>query len=121
MVAAPAELDALTAVVAGMRQVAVAGLADEREDVRWRTAFIEATEELRERELLKLAAIGGAVAGALRTRGLSDADAGLVADAGLAVFRAALARWTGAEGDDRELAELIDDTLDRFRALVAGR
>ena len=119
VVGAPAEVDGLTAVVAGIRDVAGSTLAHERADVRWRATFIEATEELRERELLKLAAITTALAGALRTRGLADGDASLLADAGMAVFRAALTHWTSTD-DDRELGVLIDDTHARFRALVSG-
>ena len=119
VVGAAAELDGLAAVVAGIRETATVGFGSERDAVRWRTSFIEATEELQERELRKLAAIATSLAGALRTRGLPDVDAVLLADAGLAVFRAALARWLDAD-DDRELTGHVDETLDRFRGLVAG-
>lgn len=119
VVAAPAELSGLDAVVAGVQQVAAHEFAEEGEAIRWRQSVIDSNAELRERELLKLAGIATSLAGALRTRGLSDSDARLLADAAISVFQVAVADWT-APGNERGLSELIDATLARYRALVAG-
>jgi len=117
---APAELPGLEVAVRAMRGIAVAHFADDLEAVRWREDFIEANEELRERELLKLAGIGVLLTSALRARGMGRAEAGLAADGALAVFRAAMATWTAPDGG-QDLGTVIDATLDRFRGLVSGR
>ena len=57
---------------------------------RRRQAVIDANPELRERELIKLATLASAIAGALRQRGVSDPAASLTAEAGIAVFKIAL-------------------------------
>ena len=120
VVGAPAGLSGLDALIAGMQQVAGREFTEEGEAVRWRQSLIDSNDELRERELLKLAGIATALARALRTRGLPGADARLLADAAVSVFQVALADWT-APGNERGLTELIDATLARFRALVATR
>lgn len=60
---------------------------------RKRQEFIAANAELQERELIKMATLASAIAGALRERGVPDPAASLAAEAGIAVFRIAFERW----------------------------
>jgi len=106
--------------VAGALQ-ATAPLFRQRGDYpRQRQAVIAANAELRERELIKLAALAAAMAGALRGRGVPEPAASLAAEAGIAVFRIAFERWT-AEDCRPDLAKLIQDSLDELKAVAAGR
>jgi AcrR family transcriptional regulator len=81
-------------VVAAAFESATAMFRDNREFARRRQAVIEANAELRERELTKLATLATAIAGALRQRGVPEPAASLAAEAGIAVFKTAFARWT---------------------------
>ncbi|MYS56901.1 TetR family transcriptional regulator, partial [Streptomyces sp. SID6013] len=67
--AAPAAATPMEAAVAALD--AAAGVFEERGDlVRLRQSVIDANAELRERELIKLASLSGALADALRDRGV---------------------------------------------------
>ena len=59
-----------------------------------RRVIIKASPELRERERTKFAAVTDALAGALRQRGVTGSEAGLLAHVGVAIFQAAFERWT---------------------------
>jgi hypothetical protein len=84
-----------------------------------RQSIIAANSELRERELIKLAALASAIADALRRRGVRDPAASLTAEAGIAVFRVAFDRWIDA---DNELgwSELVRGSLAELKVLVAS-
>jgi AcrR family transcriptional regulator len=115
---APRSLAPMDAVAAGLE--AVGPLLEERRDLaRQRQAIIAANAELRERELIKLASLSAAIAETLRGRGLADPAASLTAEAGIAVFRVAVERWTGDAGD-ADLSQLIRESLDDLRAVTAG-
>ena len=60
-----------------------------------------------------------ALADALRRRGQEAAAASLTAEVGIAVFRIAFERWI-AEGEDRDLAELIRESLGQLQAVTAS-
>jgi AcrR family transcriptional regulator len=116
---APASMGPLDAVAAAI-EVAGALLQERREYARKRHAVIAANAELRERELIKLASLGAAVADQLRRRGVGEPAASLTAEAGIAVFKVAFERWVeGAE--ERELPHLIRESLDELRAVTAAR
>jgi AcrR family transcriptional regulator len=87
---------------------------------RRRQAIIAAHPELRERELIKLAAVAAAVAAALRARGVGEPAASLTAEAGMAVFKIAFERWI-ADPDGPELAQLIRESLDELATVTSGR
>jgi len=95
-------------------------LQERREFAQRREAVIAANTGLRERELIKLAALGSAVAAALRQRGVPDPAASLSAEAGVAIFRVAFDRWV-VESNERGLPELIRDSLDELKGVTAGR
>jgi AcrR family transcriptional regulator len=114
----PAEVAPLKAV--GDALEAAAELLQQRpEFARQRQAVIASNVELHERELIKLATLAAALAGALRDRGVKDPAASLTAEAGIAVFRVAFERWVD-EPLERDLAQLIRESLDELRAVTAG-
>lgn len=117
--AAPGDAPPLDAVAAAL-DAAAGVLAERREFARRRQAIIAANAELQERELIKLAAIAAALAGTLRERGVGEPAASLAAEAGIAVFRVAFERWI-AEGEDQDLARVIQDALGELRAVTAER
>ena len=84
---------------------------------RERQKVIAASEELQERELIKMAALTAAMAAALRRRGVGDPSAELAAEAGMAVFRVAFARWAGSEGED-SLAEHLQTAAATLAAVA---
>jgi len=108
------------AAIAAALEAAGALLQERREMARQRQAVIAANAELRERELVKLAALASALAGALRQRGVTEPAASLAAEAGIAVFRIAFERWT-SEAGQADLPQLIRESLDELKAVTAGK
>jgi hypothetical protein len=117
--AAPDSTGPIDAVGAAL-EAAGALLQERREYARRRAAIIAANGELRERELIKLASLASAIADALRRRGVADPAASLSAEAGIAVFRIAFERWVD-ETNQRDLPELIRDSLDELKAVTAAK
>src|SRR6266566_2796644 len=68
--------------VAAALEAAGALLQERHEYARRRQAVIAAHAELQERELIKLASLASALAGALRRRGVTEPAASLAAEAG---------------------------------------
>jgi AcrR family transcriptional regulator len=105
--------------VAVALKAAGAVLQERRESARQRQTVIAANTELRERELIKLASLASALADALRRRGVRDPAASLTAEAGIAVFRVAVERWA-AESNKRDLPQLIRESLEELKTVIAG-
>jgi AcrR family transcriptional regulator len=116
---APASATPIDAVGAALDAVG-AMFAERRSGARARQGIIVGHTELQERELIKLATLAAAVAGALRGRGVTDPAASLAAEAGIAVFRIAFERWISG-GDEQELSDHIRESLDELKAVTAGR
>ena len=96
----PGSASPLDAVVAALDAVGPS-FAERHELARMRQAVIDGDPRLRERELMKLAGIGAALATALRERGVDDLAADLAAETGVVAFRIGFARWVdGDEGGD---------------------
>jgi AcrR family transcriptional regulator len=106
--------------VAAALEVAGALLEERRDYSRRRQFVIAANAELQERELIKLASLATAMADALRQRGVKDPAASLTAEAGIAVFKVAFERWVGENGQ-RDLPQLIRESLDELKAVTAGK
>ncbi|MDQ6772671.1 MAG: TetR family transcriptional regulator [Candidatus Dormibacteraeota bacterium] len=119
VVSAPDSAAPIDAVAAAL-EAAGALLQERRESARQRQTVIAANSELRERELIKLASLASALADALRRRGATGPGATLTAEAGIAVFRVAVERWVN-ESNQRDLPQLIRESLDELKALTAGR
>jgi hypothetical protein len=116
---APAALSPIDAVAAAL-EAAGALIEERRQLARLRQRIIAANAELRERELIKLASLSAAIAGALRQRGVDEPSASLTAEAGIAVFRIAFQRWMdGAPA--RDLPRLIRESLLELRSVLAAR
>jgi AcrR family transcriptional regulator len=112
---APESLAPIDAVATG---IAAAGdVMPSAGAARQRRAIIAANIDLQERELSKLASLSAALTDTLRERGLSDVDAGLTAEIGIALFRIAYARWL-AEGNERGFAELVHESVGKLKVLV---
>jgi AcrR family transcriptional regulator len=115
---APDSAAPIDAIAAGLD--AVGALLQERRDLaRRRQGIIAANPELQERELIKLASFAAALADALRGRGVADPAATLTAEVAISVFRIAFQRWVD-ETNERELPDLIRESLDQLKAVTAG-
>jgi AcrR family transcriptional regulator len=109
----------LDAVACGL-DAAASMLGEFRRDLSaQRQAVIAANPELRERELAKLADYAADVAQALHRRGVGEPQASLAAEAGMTVLRIAVERWSTGS-DDRELAEVMRDSMAGLRAVAGG-
>ena len=94
-------------------------LDERREYARRRAEAIAANASLQERELLKLAQLGDAVAAALRDRGVDAAEAAIAAETAVAAFKVAFSAWIGDDAPG-PLADRVRQVLGRLRALAAG-
>jgi hypothetical protein len=94
-------------------------LEERRAFAHKRAGVIAASAELQERELIKLSGLATALADALRRRGVAEPAASLTAQAGIAVFHVAFARWV-EEGNILALPDVIQDSLDELRAVTAA-
>jgi AcrR family transcriptional regulator len=83
-----------------------------------RQALLDANPELQERERAKLAHLSGAVAGALRERGVTEPSAGLAADAAMSILRVAFGRWL-ADPHGQDLRALLRDALAELKSVTA--
>jgi AcrR family transcriptional regulator len=95
--AADEALSPFAALLAGLLGVTGA-LADQAPLAARRRAVVQASPELQERGRTKFAAVTEAVVDALRDRGATASQAGLLAQVGVAVFRTAFDRWTDDPG-----------------------
>ena len=116
LVNAPAKASAIEAVAAAL-DASAGFFGSNREFARQRRAVIAAHPDLHERELIKMATLGAALAEGLRERGVAEPDASLVAEAGIAVFRIAFGLWVG-EGEQRSFGEIARELLLRLKAMA---
>ena len=115
---APDAAAPIEAVVAALETTG-AIFEQRRELARQRQSIIAANTELQERELIKLATLASALAGALRRRGVGEPDARHAAEAGIAVFRVAFDRWI-ADANGQDFPQFVREALDRLRAVTGG-
>jgi AcrR family transcriptional regulator len=115
--AAPADLEPFDAALVGM----VAGgelLRDRRDHAVRRATIVAANPGLRERELLKLAGMVDAAAGALRDRGVAEPAATLAAHLAVTVFQLAFTHWVSTT-DAPTFATCVANTTTALRALTS--
>ncbi len=93
-------------------------LGQQREHSRLRQTVIEANDELRERELIKMATLAAGMSAGLRRRGVPEPDATLVAETGAVVLRVAFEAWVAAH-DDATLNDYMRDAFTRLEAITA--
>jgi AcrR family transcriptional regulator len=121
LVKAIAETDAapFDTVIAAYRRMAEEIFADRLDLVRVRQGIIEASPELKERELRKTGSLAAAVTAALQAKGIGETAATLATESGVTVFRVAFARWT-APGSDAPLSDLIAEVAAELRAITSA-
>jgi AcrR family transcriptional regulator len=113
---APASAAPMDAVRAALEAFG-AMIQENPERAKLRDAVISANADLRERELIKLAAFATTVAGALRDRGIPEPTASLAAETGVAVFKVAFARWIGEQGQP-DLPQIIRDSMEEVKGVL---
>jgi len=116
---APDSLPPMEVITRALVAVAAIIFEERHEFARQRQAIIAANAELQERELIKLALLGSALAEALRARGVSDPAASLAAEAGMAIFKISFERWV-SETSDRPLSQHIGESASELRLVTAG-
>ena len=116
---APDSAAPIDAVIAAL-EAAGAVFQEHREHSVRRQAVIAANAELQERELIKLAKLASALAGALHRRGVKEPTASLAAEAGITVFRIAYERWIN-DTSRRDLPQHIRESFDELKTVTAGR
>jgi AcrR family transcriptional regulator len=116
--AAPESASPMDAVGAALDAAALL-LGQHRDFSRQRQQLLAANVELLERELVKMASLARALAGALSRRGVAAPIASLAAEAGIAVLRVAFERWVSEPGD-RELIEVMRESFAQMRALTTA-
>jgi len=107
----------LEAVTAALRAVA-ADFEPRRPWSRQRARVVAANPGLQERELIKLALLGSAIAAALRGRGIPEPEASLTAESGIGVFRISFERWVHPD-ETRDFAEIIEESLAALKTVTA--
>jgi AcrR family transcriptional regulator len=116
---APASATPIDAVAAGIEAIGtVLQESRGRTLARQRQSIVAASAELRERELNKMSSLAGALAGALRKRGVGEPAASLLAEIGIAVFRVSFERWVSGTRE-RDLRQLMREALGEVRSLTA--
>jgi AcrR family transcriptional regulator len=111
-----APIDAVGAAL----ETAAAALQERRDYSRQRQTVIAANPELQERELIKLASLASAIAGALRSREVTEPAASLAAEAGIAVFKIAFERWH-SEAGQQDFPQLVRESFEELKAVAAAR
>src|SRR3984885_3299355 len=109
---APPAAGPIDAVSAALQAVG-AMIQEIPEPARLRYAVVSANQELRERELAKLAEFAAAMAAALRDRGVPELAASLAAETGTVVYRVTFARWIAGQvqPDPGDLPELLRESM----------
>jgi len=108
-----APLDAVATALA-----ATSTLFEERRDfARQRQRLIAAHPDLHERELIKLSTLAVAVAEALRRRGVTEPNATLASEVGMAAFRLAFEQWV-EDPKRKDLAHHIKKALRAVKTVV---
>jgi AcrR family transcriptional regulator len=103
---------AVAALAAGGTELTKLG-----DGARARQRLIEASPDLQEREMIKMAALTNAVSEALRRRQVPESAASLAAQAGVSVFQIAFDRWASRTGSV-EFSPLIYEALDELRLAI---
>jgi AcrR family transcriptional regulator len=116
---APGSVTPIDALGAALDAAATVFRPERRAWAQQRQSVIADNSDLRERELLKRAALAEAMADALRKRGVTDPTASLAAEFGSLAFRNAFARWVDP-ANQRDFADVAHQELDGLRAATAA-
>ena len=119
LVDVPAEVDPMTLIRQGLRQVATDRFQQQFDYLLLRCAIIETDESLKERDLRKMALLSETIEHGLIGRGVEPFTARLIARLASTTFNISIYRWLD-EGNTRPLADVVDDTLGAMRGVAAG-
>ncbi|GLY86775.1 TetR family transcriptional regulator [Actinoallomurus iriomotensis] len=114
---APASTSALGLIGAALDAAAVR-FEEVREFAGPRHRIIAASPELRERELIKAMSLTAAMTRALRTRGLDDTAAALVAHTGATVMHVAFEQWVD-DPSRTPFQQIARDSLAQLREIAS--
>ena len=113
---APAGLAPLELIRAGLPALAEREFEGRRDQLRARQRIVASDEGLRERDLLKQAALVQRIEQSLRARGTDPLTAALAAGTGVAIFGTTIGRWLAAD-DKRPLVAHVQQALAAFTAM----
>ncbi|MET8758240.1 helix-turn-helix domain-containing protein [Lentzea sp. NPDC004782] len=116
IIGAPPSVGPLAAVEAALVAIAVTFTEERLANAPRRQAVIAGTDELRERDALKMAGFARAMKDALRQRGVSELDADVAAELGVLAVRRGFDRWLEDGGD---FAEVARRALEEVRVAAA--
>jgi len=116
---APPSATTADCLAAALESAAVAFTPDRHDLAPQRRAVIAANPELQERELLKRARLGSAIADALCARGADETTARLAAQVGVLAFSTAYARWAAPE-NRQPFTEIAHAALRELQARAAA-
>lgn len=116
---APPDATPIEMAVGAVRSTAEFFPDERRAQSRLRQSVIDGNAALQEREAHKLVRLGGALAAALRVRGVEELAAEVAARTGVMVFGIAFGRWV-AEGEHRSFDEIVADVLSELPVVTAG-
>ncbi|MEV4349499.1 helix-turn-helix domain-containing protein [Actinoplanes sp. NPDC049596] len=116
----PEGVPPLPAAVAGLAHAADTLYEQYREGAVLLGRVIAASPELRERELVKRAALADTIAAALRARDTNEPAAAVAAWTAVAIFFVARNHWN-QPGNNRTLADLMTATLENYLTTAEGR
>jgi len=111
-------LGPLDAAVAALTRAGEVMTADYPEFTRARQDLIDSSPELRERDLMKTAAVTSALAAALADRGASPRAAAFAAQVAATVFTTAVAEW--ARQPELGFGATVQQALRDMRAVLAA-
>jgi AcrR family transcriptional regulator len=115
--AAPPETTPLEAIGTALAAAEAVFSPERRAAIRQRQEIIDAHGELRERELVKRAALTQSLADALRHRGVPDPTATVAAEVGDLALAMAFSRWLAADNQSA-FADLTRQALDDLRRVL---
>jgi AcrR family transcriptional regulator len=105
--------------VAGALEATAPFFEERRDYAGKRQNLIAAHAELKERELIKLAALASAIRDALGKRGVPSPAASLAAEAGIAIFKSAFERWLD-DPRKRDIAYHVRESLGELKTVASG-
>jgi AcrR family transcriptional regulator len=114
---APAESTPLEAIGAALAAFSAGFASDRREFLAKRQAVIAANSDLRERDLLKAAALTAAMAEAIVARGVEPHTANLAANVGALALGDAFQRWLSPENRE-SMPRLVEQALQKLATAV---
>lgn len=112
---APADASPIEVAVRAVRAAAAFFPDERRPQSRLRQSVIDGNPALQEREAHKLVGLGGALADAMRARGVDDLAAEVAARTGVMVFGIAFGRWVAAE---RSFDDIVTEVLGELTMVI---